>query len=138
MWNIFKVNNKLMLSWCFYCYISTYFTPFSIISIIDSEKVNVSWGWSWIIIWSIIITLVGSTVYFFGLMTLHGWFWWKSPKRFFRWFWDFLKEEKVFLPVYLLKSVMLICFSKCNLRFQSVLICSDLNAENITKMSHTQ
>ena len=56
----------------------------------------------------------------------------------FRWFWDFLKEEKVFLPAFLLKSFMLICFSKCNLHFQSVLICLVLNIKNTTKMSHTQ
>ena len=31
----------------------------------------------------------------------------KSLRRFFRWFCDFLKEEKVFLPVYLLKSFIL-------------------------------
>ena len=59
----------------------------------------------------------------------------KSQRRFFRWFWDFLK---VFLPVYVLKSFMLICFSKCNLHFKSVLVCLVLNVENITKMSHTQ
>ena len=62
----------------------------------------------------------------------------KNPIRFFRWFWDVLKEEKVFLSVYLLKSFMLICFSQCNLNFESVLICLDLHAKNITKMSHTQ
>ena len=39
----------------------------------------------------------------------------KSPRRFFRWFWDFL-------PLYLLRSLMLICFSKCNLHFQLVLV----------------
>ena len=39
----------------------------------------------------------------------------ESPRRFFRWFWDFLREEKVFLPVFLLKSFILNCFSKCNL-----------------------
>ena len=61
----------------------------------------------------------------------------KSPRRFFRWFWKFLKEED-FLPVYLLKSFTLICFSKWNLHFQSVLICLNLNAENITKMPHMQ
>ena len=33
---------------------------------------------------------------------------------------------------------MLICFSKCNLHFQSVLICVVLNAENITKIYHKQ
>ena len=53
----------------------------------------------------------------------------KSTIRVFRWFWDFLKEEKVLLAVYLLKRFILICFSKCNLHFQSVLICLDLNGE---------
>ena len=50
----------------------------------------------------------------------------------------FSERRKVFLLVYLLKSFMLICFSKCNIHFQSVLICLVLNAENITKISHTQ
>ena len=36
----------------------------------------------------------------------------KSPRRFFRWFWDFLKEDKVFLPVFVLQSFILNCFSK--------------------------
>ena len=104
----------------------------------------------------------------------------KAQEDFFRWFWDFLKEEKVFLPVFLLGSFILffficsvlgfsiyicaichmgdscekkprrffemvlrfsekrISFSKCNLYFQSVLICHALIRENITKMSHTQ
>ena len=35
----------------------------------------------------------------------------KCPRRFFRWFWDFLKEENVFLSDYLLQSFTLICFS---------------------------
>ena len=61
----------------------------------------------------------------------------KSPRRFFMWFWDFLKEEKVFLPVFLLKSFVLNGFWKCNLHFQSVLISLVLIAENSTKMSHT-
>ena len=59
-------------------------------------------------------------------------------KKFFRRFWDFVKEEKVFLSVFLLKSFILNCFSKCNLNFQSVLISWVLIAENIAKMSHTQ
>ena len=29
--------------WCFYCSLSTYFTPFSSVSIIDFEQVNVRW-----------------------------------------------------------------------------------------------
>ena len=62
----------------------------------------------------------------------------KNPRTFFRWFWDFLREDKVFLPVFLCKSFMLICFSKCNLHLQSVLICLVLNAEKITEMSYTQ
>ena len=62
----------------------------------------------------------------------------KNQEGFFGWFWDFLKEENVFLPAILPKSFMLICFYNCNLHFQSVLICLVLNAENITKMSHTQ
>ena len=43
----------------------------------------------------------------------------KSPRRFFRWFWDFLKKEKV-LPVFLHKNLILNCFPKCNRHFQSV------------------
>ena len=62
----------------------------------------------------------------------------KSPRRFFNWFWDDLKEEKVFIPVFLLKSFTLNCFYKCNLNFQSVLISLVLISENITKMFHTQ
>ena len=59
-------------------------------------------------------------------------------KKFFRRFWDFVKEEKVFLSVFLLKSFILNCFSICNLHFQSVLISWVLIAENIAKMSHMQ
>ena len=62
----------------------------------------------------------------------------KSPRRFFRWFWNFLKEEKVFIPVFLRESFILNYFSKCNLHFQSVQICWVLIPENITKMSCTQ
>ena len=52
----------------------------------------------------------------------------KSPRRFFRWFWDSLKEEKVFLPVFfLLKRFILNCVFKCNLHFQSALICRVLS-----------
>ena len=29
--------------WCFYCYLWTYFTPFSSLSIVDFGQVNVSW-----------------------------------------------------------------------------------------------
>ena len=56
----------------------------------------------------------------------------KSPIKFFRWFWGFLKE-KVFLQRFILN-----CFSKCNQHFQLVLIRWVLIAENITKMSHMQ
>ena len=44
---MFKVNNKdtrmisITLFGCFYCW--TYFTPFSRVSIVDREQVNVSW-----------------------------------------------------------------------------------------------
>ena len=63
----------------------------------------------------------------------------KRPRRFFRWFWDFLKTE-IFssFQFFLLKSFILNCFSKCNQHFQPVLICWVLIAEKITKMSHTQ
>ena len=46
----------------------------------------------------------------------------KRPRRFFRLSWGFLKEEKVFLSVFLLKNFILNCFSKCNLHFPSALI----------------
>ena len=49
---------------------------------------------------------------------------------------DFSESSKSFLPVTLLKSFILNCFSKYNPHFQSVLTCWDLIAENITKMSH--
>ena len=62
----------------------------------------------------------------------------KSLRRFLRWFWDFLKEEKIFVPVFLLKNFILICFSNFNHYFQSLLISWVLIEENITKMSHTQ
>ena len=62
----------------------------------------------------------------------------RIPRRFFRWFWDFLKEEKVFLQVFSLKRFTWNCFSKCNLHYQSVRISWVLIAEHITKISHTQ
>ena len=62
----------------------------------------------------------------------------KRPRRFFRWFWGFLKEENVFVPVFSLKRFILNCFSKSNHYFQPVLISWVLIAENITKMFHTQ
>ena len=46
---MFKVNNEstgtasVMLFWFFLLLTLTYFTPFSIVSISDSEQVNVSW-----------------------------------------------------------------------------------------------
>ena len=46
---MFKVNNKntrtmsMTSFWCFYCYLWTYFTPFSSASIVNFEQVNVSW-----------------------------------------------------------------------------------------------
>ena len=53
----------------------------------------------------------------------------KAQKGFFRWFWDFLKEENAFVPAFLLKSFILNCFSKINHYFQSVLISWVLIAE---------
>ena len=35
----------------------------------------------------------------------------KNPRGFFRWFLNFLKEEKVFLPVFLIRSFILNGFS---------------------------
>ena len=46
MCNIFKSdnkNNRTTPFWCFYCYLWTYFTPFSSNSTVDFEQVNVSW-----------------------------------------------------------------------------------------------
>ena len=48
--NMFKVNNEdirtvslLIWLWCPYCYLWTYFTPFSIVPIVDFEQVNACW-----------------------------------------------------------------------------------------------
>ena len=43
----------------------------------------------------------------------------KSLARFFRWFWDFLNEERSPFT----QKIILNCFSKNNLHFQQVLIC---------------
>ena len=45
VWNMFKVNNKNTRTsfWCFYCWLWTYFTPFSSVSIVDFEQANVNW-----------------------------------------------------------------------------------------------
>ena len=40
VWNMFKVSNKK-------CKISTCFTPFSSVSVVDFEQVNVSWVMFW-------------------------------------------------------------------------------------------
>ena len=46
---MFKVNNNftrmtsMTLFLCFYCYLRTYLTPFSNVSIVNFEQVNVSW-----------------------------------------------------------------------------------------------
>ena len=37
-----RTTSKTSL-WCFYCYLWTYFTAFSSITIVDFEEVNVSW-----------------------------------------------------------------------------------------------
>ena len=50
----------------------------------------------------------------------------------------FSERKNFFVPVFLLKSFILNCFSKCNHYFQSVVISWVLIAENITEMSHTQ
>ena len=36
-------TTSLALFWIFYCYFWTYFTPFSSVSIVDCEQINVSW-----------------------------------------------------------------------------------------------
>ena len=46
----------------------------------------------------------------------------KSLRRFFPWFWDFLKEERLFDPLFLRKSFILNYFSKCNHYIQLVLV----------------
>ena len=49
VWNMFKGNNKnirttsMMSFWCFYWKLWTYFTPFSSVSIVEFEQVNVNW-----------------------------------------------------------------------------------------------
>ena len=46
---MFKVNNKetrttpMALFWCLYCYLWTYFTPCSSVSIVNFEHVNADW-----------------------------------------------------------------------------------------------
>ena len=49
---LFKVNNRntrswsltsLTSFWCFYCRLLTYFTPFSRVSIVEFEQVNINW-----------------------------------------------------------------------------------------------
>ena len=48
MWNMPKINNlnsrtpSIRSLWCFYCYLWIYFTPFSIVYIVDFENVDVS------------------------------------------------------------------------------------------------
>ena len=60
----------------------------------------------------------------------------KSPKRFHLMVLGFSERRKSFSSSFLLKISMLICFSRCNLHFQSVLTCLVLNAESITKISN--
>ena len=46
VWYLFKFNDNITRKtpfWCFYCWFWTYFTPFSSVSIVDSEQVNISW-----------------------------------------------------------------------------------------------
>ena len=74
-----------------------------------------------------------------GSVWIYGWFWLKkSPRSFFRWFWDFLKEKNFLFQFFLPKSFILNFFSNCNHYFQSVLVSGVLIAENNTKLSHTQ
>ena len=47
---MFEVDNNentrmasLASSWCFYCYLWTYFRHFSIVSIVDFQQVSVNW-----------------------------------------------------------------------------------------------
>ena len=40
---LFKVSSRNTRSYCFYCWLWTYFAPFSSVSIVDFEQVNVSW-----------------------------------------------------------------------------------------------
>ena len=62
----------------------------------------------------------------------------KIPRRFFGYLRNFLKAEKVSLPVWFFKKFILNCFFKCNLHFHSVLTCCVLIAANVTEMSHRQ
>ena len=45
--NVEKISHNVLVFpwsfWCFYCYLWTYLTPFSSVSIVDFEQVNVSW-----------------------------------------------------------------------------------------------
>ena len=79
----------LMSFWCFYCYLWTYFTPFSSASIVDFEQINVIWEVklnpiqcraTWIFIWQNVLWLViyrevssiwfGLHIHFHGKRTL--------------------------------------------------------------------
>ena len=50
VWNMFKGNNKdtrttsMVLFWCLYCQLSTYFTPFSSVSIVTFQHVIAGWS----------------------------------------------------------------------------------------------
>ena len=56
----------------------------------------------------------------------------KSPRRFFRWFWDFLKEEKVFLPVFFFTQKV---YTKLCFQMQSTFSVSTDLLSFITKIS---
>ena len=49
LWNMFMCNKKdtrttpIASFWCLYCYLWTYFTPWSTVSIVNFEQVNASW-----------------------------------------------------------------------------------------------
>ena len=51
VWNMFKVNNKdsrmtsMTSFWCLYCWLRTYFTPCSSVSISNFEHVIAGWDW---------------------------------------------------------------------------------------------
>ena len=51
VWNVFKVNNKdtrttSVMLFYLYCFLWTYFTFFSSVSIVDFELVNICWEWN--------------------------------------------------------------------------------------------
>ena len=65
VWNIFKVNNKNIRTATITSKLWTYFTPFSSVSVVDFEQVNVSWE-----IWRGAPKLVEKVIFFWRIIIL--------------------------------------------------------------------